>query len=185
MTTEVALYELTDDLLEAGAQLTEYLELPEEEQTAEAQGELLKSWKGVKLKFEVKVEACALYMLAKQAHADIIRAEIARLQGMLGTVEKSHKWLARYVKDEMVAAAAPRVDGQRVRIRRQANPKKAEIAPEAPEDAREYLPEGQVRTIPEKNEPDKRAILAWHKEHPKEKLPEHVTITQVERLVIW
>jgi hypothetical protein len=153
---KLRLYEATEQLdtvrdwlIEAGGELTPEIEaLLGEAQEA----------------FKVKAERVALFIQELLATAAAVKQERERLEKLEKSYTTGAANLKRYLQAQMELAQVEKVEGELVKIRLQNNPPsvRGEVAPEMLHEMR-FGNGGQfVRTIPERLELDKRAVIeAW------------------------
>jgi hypothetical protein len=101
----LTLYQMTDDYLEAGRQLAAMAEAGEIDQQALA--DTLDSIRGA---LEVKAVNVAAYSKHLDYQADILNAEIKRLDGYLRSVERQAEALRAYLHDQMVRAGISKIE---------------------------------------------------------------------------
>lgn len=139
------LYEITgdlvstiDDIVENGGELTEELE---------------KRLDDGQLDFKAKVENVVRYCLNLDGDKDVLKNEIARLQGRLKSIDNRETWLKGYLKDNMEATDMKKIEFPSFTISIAKNPPSVEIYDE------KALPAEYVEIRPTKHV-DKKSILA-------------------------
>ena len=180
--TSEPLYEISAELVAAGRALSDFYDLPEAEQTPEAEAAMVATWKGLMVSMDQKAQGCALVIREADLRADDIKAEVARLRAMGSRLERKTAWLKAYVLSNMAAAGVKKIEGRAATVTRAASPPAVVIDEGAPADVREYLPAELIREVPATYTPDKDAILRWWK--AKAPLPPHVSIREGEHLRI-
>jgi len=101
--------------------------------------------------FAQKAEGCMKLRQSKLGEADVIAAEIARLQAREAKLRKDAEWLRTYVEGQMLAANMTEVKSALFKIKLAVNPPKVEVLNAS------LLPERYVRRTLT-TAPDKTAI---------------------------
>lgn len=166
MTTDLKLYEITEQLLAVGAEMVEN----DGAMTLEME-QRLAGWQAT---FEEKAAMVALYIRHLELQAGMADEEATRLHALAKPRNNTAQRLKQYLMMQMAAADVKKVDTTRVKVWIQTNPPQVRCEVE-PED----LPSDLVRM---KMEVDKTKILEKHKKG--ETLPQGVEILQGQSLRI-
>jgi len=112
------------------------------------------------IKDDIVEKVCSIGKLVLELKSDIesVKAEEDRLAKRRSGFTSKMEWLKLYLLSEMVSTNILKVKKDVISVSVQNNPPSAELID------LELVPEQYVRIIPEKREPDKRAILEQFKE---------------------
>ncbi len=101
-----------------------------------------------------KVDRFGAYVRELEARQDVIAAEEERLAKRRAHLANRVAWMKRYAIGELQRLGRPKIEGELFTMALQKNPASVEVTvlPDA-------LPDAYVRVIPERREPDKKALL--------------------------
>ena len=133
------LYELSESMNQVAAMIEDGVEGLEE------------ALESIEWTFAQKAEGCMKLRQSKLGEADVIAAEIARLQAREAKLRKDAEWLRTYVEGQMLAANMTEVKSALFKIKLAVNPPKVEVLNAS------LLPERYVRRTLT-TAPDKTAI---------------------------
>jgi hypothetical protein len=146
------LYEITAELQKELIQL----------ETAQTDDDLLlidKNITSIEMAFSDKVLAIGYVVRNLEADTTAIESELNRLEYLKKRAVSQKEWLLRYLKGHMELAGIPEVRSATLSAIIRKNPPSVII------DNAANIPEKYQRVIPERREPDKKAILeAWKKD---------------------
>jgi hypothetical protein len=103
--TSLTLYQMTEEYIEAGRQLAAMAESGEIDQKA-----LADTLDGIRGALETKAVNVASYAKHLDYQADILNAEIKRLDTYLRSVERQSEALREYLKDQMLKAGIQKIE---------------------------------------------------------------------------
>ena len=145
------LYKLTEQYLTIEGMLDREIEYI-------SQDEIKETLANIKDEIEDKVASIGKLVLELKSDIESIKAEEDRLAKRRSGYTSKMEWLKNYLLTEMQIANVLKVKKDVISVSVQNNPPSAELVD------LELLPEQYVRIIPERREPDKRAIIEHFKE---------------------
>jgi hypothetical protein len=123
-----------------------------------SQDEINQTLASIKVDIEEKVVNIAKLVLELKSDAEGIKAEEERLAKRRSGCVSKIEWLKNYLLIEMLSVNVLKVKRDVVSVSVQNNPPSAELI------SIEQVPEQFIRVIPERKEPDKKAIIEHFKE---------------------
>jgi len=122
------------------------------------QDEIKETLANIKDEIEEKVSSIGKLVLELKSDIESVKAEEDRLARRRSGFVSKMEWLKSYLLVEMQSANVLKVKKDVISVSVQNNPPSAELID------LELVPEQYVRVIPEKREPDKKAIIEHFKE---------------------
>ena len=123
-----------------------------------SQEEIVQTLANIEDEFDDKVCSIGKLVLELKSDAESVRAEEDRLARRRSAFTNKMEWLKNYLLTEMLATNIFKVKQDVISVSIQNNPPSAELID------LELVPEQYIRVIPEKQEPDRRAIIEHFKE---------------------
>jgi len=123
-----------------------------------SQDEIKETLANIKDDIEEKVYSIGKLVLELKSDIEAVKAEEDRLARRRSGYTSKMEWLKNYLLVEMLTANVLKVKKDVISVSVQNNPPSAELID------MELVPEKYVRVIPEKREPDKKAIIEQFKE---------------------
>ena len=122
-----------------------------------SQDEIKETLANIKDEIEDKVASIGKLVLELKSDIESVKAEEDRLARRRSGYTSKMEWLKLYLLSEMVSTNTLKVKKDVISVTVQNNPPSAELVDIT------YVPEQYIKVIPEKREPDKRAIIEHFK----------------------
>ena len=151
MTDSISLYEISGELLAA---IDRYNSVETDEELAQAEKELT----AIDLQFKDKAVAVGKFITGVERTEEAIEQEIARLVQRRDVLRNRREKLTGYLLAQMLATGNAEIKSPVLTLKVKKNPPSVDIVDET------KIPEKYKRVIPEQKAPDKKAILAAHKQ---------------------